>query len=446
MRTFVRFSRFFNSRPFQSKLMRTPHQRKALLWILSASCIALQAYPVHAADIPTYTPAVEADPATFDKPPIKFGSFLLFSELTVQEYFDDNLFAAKTDKDSDFITRINPKAQLVKSFGRHEFSLDLSATGDFHKEFDDENRTDYSAALNANLEAYRALHIPISISHTLEHLMREDTSQLGITTRSPVGVFTDTLSAGLNYQPNRLSLGLIGTYSQKRIPDADTVLPTSGTIIAKDRDKDSYKLELTSSYETHTNWRPLLKLQYIDDRYLHRTLTATGFDGAERDSTTYRGLAGMGFDYKKLITSSLLLGQEYRKYKDPTAQNVSGFSAEATLGLAPTERTKIAASFHRMSNDDNILLAGMRQSILSLTLDQELTSRWSAQLSGQYKNTDLLNQNRTDDDYKAGLSVVYAIQKGLLLQGSYAYSLRDSSLDTASYDKNVFMLGLRKQF
>lgn len=390
-------------------------------------------------------PAAHAN--EWEKPPIQFGSFLLFSDITLKERYNDNIYALDSIKTSDLITIIQPNLEIAKNYGRHSLSLKASAEGQIYKKLHDENQINHNLSLEADIEALHNLRFPVKITHNKDHIKRNDSSQIGVLSREPIGIIQNTVDTGLIYEPGNLRLDLIGSYLQKRIPDGETSRPQPNvTSIGKDREKDAFAIEASVTYQWHPNWKPILKGEYITDHYKKNTLTASGFNGSNQDNKTIRILAGLNFDYKGLLTGNILLGRESRTYEQQGAAKVNGLTAQSDIRFSPKEGTQGYFIFEKKSHDDNALLSGVRQTSWKIGLEQELSSRWMANIEGEYKKTDFFTFNRLDDEYIGSASLVYRIKRGLFLQGDMSYTKRESTAANSSYEQNIFTLGITQQF
>ncbi|MCC6598975.1 MAG: outer membrane beta-barrel protein [Alphaproteobacteria bacterium] len=418
---------------------------KVFTGVLLATCIFFYAvFPAWAEEIKLYNPENETDIESWDRPPIKFGPFLLFSDIAVSQSYNDNILAQESGKQGDFITTIKPSAQISKSFGRHNFGIVLNAEAQRYREYDDENTLDMSAALLGDIEAYHSLHIPFTLAYSKEHQDRTN-RRLSSVTEEPVQLSRKMAQSGFTYEPNRLKLEFLGTYEQLRVEDSRLML-TGTPVTGKDKDKDTLSFETTLTYDFRPNFKPVLKAQYSDNRYLERAQTATGFNGLNRNNKVFRTLAGFVFDYKGLIGGTALFGRENRTYEEAGAESVNGFSSEVTLNFAPTKRMKGELGYSERSYDDNLLLTGISEKAYTIDLEQELSSDWLAKAGGSYRNIEYLSSERVDDRYGASGSLVYRISRGLELEGSYRYQQRESTQAGLSFDQSIFMLTLRKQF
>jgi hypothetical protein len=418
---------------------------RILIWsVVLAGALCGAAIPTAAEDIQLYDPSSEMDIDNWSKPPINFGPFLLFSEVAVSQSYNDNILALQSGGEGDFVTTIAPKAQFVKSLGRHNFGFVIGGEAQSYWQNSNENTLDANAAFLGDIEAYHSLHIPLTLAISKEHQDRTN-RRLSSITKEPVTLTRKNAQTGFVFEPNRLKLDFLTSYEQLRVDDSALLL-TGAPVTGKDKDKDSLNFEATLSYDFRPNWKPVLKLQYSDDKYLRRTLTATGFDGLNRNNTVWRTLAGIAFDFKGLVGGTILLGKEKREYEEIGAEAVDGFSSEVTIKFAPTERFNGEVGYSKRSYDDNILLTGISESVFTLDLQQELSSDWLAKAGGSYKNTEYLTSTRIDDKYGGYGSVVYKLHRGLELEGSYSYQQRDSNAPGLSFDQSTVMLTLKHQF
>ena len=419
-----------------------------LLLMLSLCLIAIGRYDAHAEDkIGVYNRFKELDIDGWAKPPFKFGSFLLFNDIDIQERYIDNVFARNDTVKGDFVTSIAPDIQLTKSHGRHDFALTLKGEARVHKDIEDENQLNYIAKAITNLELRHNINIPITLSIAQETINRGELSQLSIFSRKPESIRNKKAEIGLIYKPGRLQIDLIGSYLQKRVPDGDISIPGNGiTTISKDLDKDVTRLNGEISYETGSKWKPLVRLEYTHNKYLRRLLTATGFDGRIQDNKSMRAYAGFLVDHKDLIQGRVLLGHEWRSYDEPGADDVQGFSAEIGLKIKPSKRLKAGLVISSKNTEDNLILTGVNQDLIEIRAEQELNSRLSALVEGSYRHTEFTSFNRKDKDYGAGAMLRYKLKRGFAIEGGYRYNTRSSTDNSVDYDQNVFTIGIQKQF
>ena len=61
------------------------------------------------------------DPFAYRGEPVKFGSFLLWPNLSLQQGYNDNVLATENSTEDDFVTVIQPELIIRKNIRRHEF-------------------------------------------------------------------------------------------------------------------------------------------------------------------------------------------------------------------------------------------------------------------------------------------------------------------------------------
>lgn len=376
--------------------------------------------------------------------PIPFKGFLLSPSVEVEARYDDNVFVTETNEQGDFLSMVRPNLVITKEIGRHSFALEGGGQIKRYREFESENTNEVNAEFRGNLEAYHNLDIPFSISYATDHRDRTNRSS-GIITEKPVGFSTFSSSAGITYQPNRLNIELLGTYTEIRGEDSRNIL-TGEIRPGEDRDINQYTAALTTQYDTGAWFTPKAAIIYQANDDLVPTFTGQGFNGEERDNTVWRFLTGLAVDYKSLVLGSFGIGYETRDYKASTIDGISALALSADIGFQITPKTLITFEAERTTKEENEILAGLTATSFELGLMRELNSRLSAEGKFSVVYSDFSNSVREDTEYKAGLGLRYILQKGLYLDSQYSFGTRDSTQNGLSFDRNVFMLNLRKEF
>lgn len=377
-------------------------------------------------------------------PPMNYKGFQLRPALEVEERYDDNIFVQENNKEGDFITIVRPELLISKDIGRHNFKLEAKGAGKYYASNSDENVMDGSVKLSTNLEAYHSLNIPFEVSYVIDHQDRTNRST-SARTKEPQELHYINASGGINYKPNRLGLEFLGYYSQLRAED--TVNSRTNVVTpGEDRDVNVYGASLTASYDTGAWLTPQASVVYEFNDDVNPTYMNGGFNGTERDNTLLRFLAGVRMDYKDMILGSIGVGYEQREYDDNTIDSIEAISLSGELGLKIDRKTLISLELERVTKEDNEILAGITSTSFGLSARRELNSRVFVEATGNYKFTEFNSSRREDEEYKLGLGLSYIIDKGLFLEGQYAFGMRDSTQTGLSYDRNIFLINLRKEF
>lgn len=380
----------------------------------------------------------------FEVPPMTYKGFLIAPAIEIEQKYDDNILGSETNENGDFITSVRPELAIKKEFGRHQASLNLKGIIKRYWENPDEDVEDGSVVFKTDLEAYRGLLIPLEISYSIDHLDKANRSSASLTEK-PQEQSHLIFKGGVVINPNRLGVEIIGTHDQFRAEDVRnkfTGIVTPG----EDRDTDTTKLSVTSWYETKGWVSPQVAIIYEDVDDIKPTFIGGGFNGEERDNNAIRVLAGARLNYKDLILGSFGVGYEERTYDSNNIDAISAISFRGDLQLKPTRRDTITFEGSRSTNDDNEIKAGATTTALGLNYTREINSRVFLDGSAQYQLNEFDDSNREDKQYKLGLGLLYIIDSGLFLEGRYAFGTKDSTQPGLSFDRNTYMVTLRKEF
>ena len=375
----------------------------------------------------------------FGQYPIHAGSFFISPSLTLEQQYDTNVFASQTDEQTDFVTLIRPSLQIQKQIRDQEFGLSLSS--DIQRFFDEtaENIENYRAEFRSRLIATRKLALPLGLSYRVNHRQRRQERSLE-QSDAPLRYKDFRAEAGVEYTPNRLTLGLYGSYSNSRNDNGQT--GNGAILVREDGDFDRYAAEARILYNTQTNWSPYAQLLVSQNDFKNRDFDGVGFNGLARDNFLIRARAGVNFDYKGLVIGTLALGQESRRYSDRNVSDINAFSAEANVEWKPREGTSLVFNLTRETDEDNEVNNGITETNASLALDYELLKDLFLTSSFEYENSEFETGNRTDDDYSLSLGVEYIINPRLSISGEVIQNKRESSNEGADFDQTVFLTRL----
>ena len=378
---------------------------------------------------------IEKDPFNRLYEPIHAGSFMLYPLLELQSRYSDNVFANDTREEADVITSVKPQLVLQKNRGRHFFELQASAEAQKAAAEDSEDVENYQAAFRANLEARHDLSIPLSLNYKIDHADRGKI-RTGEISKTPLRSKTASASGGIVYKPGRLSLSLIGRAASLRLDDNINSLDNA-LINRKDADRDTYDLSLKTAYQFHPNWTPFLQALYQREDFMR--LNASGSD---QDKTLLRGLFGVGFDYKGLITGRIGAGLDHRDFEQDTTDDSTDLALDASVTANISHRTSLSADLSRFSVTDNDIVSGLTSSSLGLELKHELSSDLFLIGRGAYTFDEFEGSSREDKAYEGGLSLQYISSPSLRAALEYEHQSRDSTDTGIDFARNVFILRL----
>lgn len=380
----------------------------------------------------------------FEKRPMTYRGFLISPAIEIETAYDDNVLVLEENEKSDVYTAIRPEIKITKEISRHQLGLELGSKIKRYLENQDENTEDINVVFDGNLEAYRSLNIPFKLQYQRFHQGRINRFQSSLT-KEPQELHTFLAETGFIYKPNRLSIELLGSYRQFRAEDTQNIL-TGVVRPGEDRDTDYTTLKLTTSYDTGAWFTPEVTVVYEDVDDIEPTFQNGGFTGDERDNTVIRVLSGIRMDYKDILLGSIGIGYETRNYDSNSIDSIDAISFRGDIGFKITPKTLISLEAERATFENNEILSGITTTSARFAVRRELNSRLFLEGATRYQFFKFENSTREDDEYKIDLGLLYLLNKGLFLEGRVSHSARDSTQNGLSYDRNIILLNLRKEF
>ena len=375
------------------------------------------------------------DPFKYRGNPIKFNSFLIWPNLTLQQEYSDNVLATQSLEESDFATVLKPSLIIQKNMNRHEMVLSLDTEIRRYWDLKNEDVENYRALLQGHLEASNSTHIPFTASFRDGHIKRSSQRRATINDLSvtPLRVRSYEFETGVVHKPNRLGLSLLGNFRKAELEN--NTLFNGQPLTRSNRNVDTIKTIGRVSYELPTNWEPYFELTLANDNFTNEAPTAI-----TRDNNLLRVLFGSLFNYKGLVYGFISAGWESRDYDSNTIQSASGLSLDSKITWEPQAKTKIIFDLSRETFEDNEIIAGITETLTGLELRHELQHDLFLKLMGSYEHEDFSQSNRTDNILNTGIGIHYISGPHLQIGADYHYVQRNSTISGLDLDNNVFMI------
>ena len=100
---------------------------------------------------------------------MRAGSFLIYPRLGLQETYNDNIFAAESDEQDDFITLIRPQLDVRSDWTNHAVDLRAGATIGRHADETDEDFNDFSVGASGRLDITGRSNLRGDVSYNQLH-------------------------------------------------------------------------------------------------------------------------------------------------------------------------------------------------------------------------------------------------------------------------------------
>jgi polysaccharide biosynthesis protein VpsM len=374
--------------------------------------------------------------------------------LGVTEYWTDNVFNTKTDKQSDFITLLSPGVWLTVPHVYEKLlsiSTSSAAPGGYSlSRYSPETFTRYQTYLfyNADIELHSSKSAGNAVSHKAE------------------GLFQYNLRGGLSFEL------------------ADQFLATHdawGTGISDELDK--YRTNLANLVVTYdTGHRLMFRLDYANylvdytasrnkfrDRldnsfaayifYKLRPKTALFYEYAFVDvdyrdnivsnSKEHNQFVGIQWDMTAKSKGSIKAGYGLKDFNDSSTDDSRNFIFEAQIDHKLTPKTSLLFSASRKTEETDVSTTDY---VLSDSVSAEYLQRLTGKITFDAKlsythdryHDDLtyggITETLEDDYYMAMLALQYRFREWLQIDTGYIFDKRESSFSDFDYTSNIFFL------
>ena len=394
------------------------------------------------------TPAWAQDDEAAAGRGIKSGSLVFKPSLLITAESNDNIYTEDTNEESDVVTKITPKVVVDTVTAPSKLQFVASATERLYADNSDDNRFDYTLGVNAGADLSDAVKWDGSVDHRRLHNDRGDdqTNPLSDATKPTVYNVTRaktslTVESGaVTFKP-RLGLQSFNYKDYTRL---------NNTVVDQDfRDRDEYTVGGRLGYDLKNDFTV-----FVDGEFNPRNYDVSSATERSSDGGSY--LAGFTYKPSKDMKAELAAGYMNREYDKGTVyEDVDTFDASAMWEWAFEEGSKVKATYERSVVEvTDTGVGGAKRNDFRVIVDKKLTDKLSGDAEARYINTDYQGGNgatsgtedREDDQYLLGVGLDYALTEQVSLTADYNYTNRDSNLNTADYDRNVFMLGVKFEY
>lgn len=252
-------------------------------------------------------PRPELDPAG-----IRWESFLLYPEFEFSEIQDGNVFATKSDTESDRLSIYSPSLTISSDWNRHRFEAFIVGDLARYRDLSTEDYDDVQLGVSGLIEASRSVSADLGASWADLHESRDSLDDAG--GLNPTLFRLENLYADLNYAPGRLSLSPRLVFREYDFDDGIAVQAGEPVKIDQDdRDREEREFELEIAWETAGKQTVFLRWRRLDNDY-RRVQNFTGFD---RSSNGEEAGIGVKLDLGGVTSGNLYYGFRDQEYEQP---------------------------------------------------------------------------------------------------------------------------------
>ncbi len=380
------------------------------------------------------TVATRARPE-YDPLGIRTGSFLFFPQLSVDELYNDNIFATDGDKVDDFITVIRPEATIESNWSRHAFAV--AGGGDFglYKQNPDEGYQDWFAATDGRIDVSRDIALYAGGGAARRHEIPGSPDDPG--GDEPTMYYEYNAFARYDQNFDRVGLTIDGLFD--RVDYTNTPVSDGPDISNNDRDRNVYSTPVRLGFEITPDYEAFVRVAPNIRRYDQ----TPDFDGVDRDSWGYQAVGGLALDFGGITFGEIYAGYMQQFYSDLNNVNTPTFGGSLTWNA--TTLTTVNLAVERNVLETTAIGASSYISTSGeLTVDHELLRNVILTAGGAVTNNDYDGISRKDWFYLGNFRVRYLLNRNLYLSAGYLYRHRNS--DTVDdFTQNVIRIGLQTQ-
>ncbi len=362
---------------------------------------------------------------------IKAGSFLLHPSIALEEEYNNNIFAAATNEESDFITTLKPGFEAKSNWDRHAASLEANAAIGLYADNADENFEDYTAALSGRYDITHKTFFDAKLSYNRTHEDRSSPNDVGGDEPTEI----DVLKARLGFTRALARLKLYLHTAVENLDFKDNA--TGNTPIDNDfRDRLQKEAGIKLAYEFAPGTEIFTQALY-DDRDYDRAATT------DRSSDGYRLRAGLSHTITGKLKGDLYGGYIAQNY-GAGLKDVSTPDFGASLLWNPSALTSVIANLNReVFETTSAGISGYVRTQSSLELQHAFRENIIGGADIGYAYDDYVGATRDDDIIRAGAEIGYKPRRGLDTLLRYDYADRDSNIATQDYTNHRLMLRLK---
>lgn len=296
---------------------------------------------------------------------IALGGFDLYPKIEAAVGYTDNVYQVNQPRNSDAYFGISPSVRLLSHWSAN--AIRLEAGGDFRRYADQTRRNqdgwhvDASGLYDLNgtrltgeAQTVRATEAATSASYPTDAADAVQYRQtLG---RIDIAHDFGLLTGDVQYAFTRYTFGNVRSFQ--------------GDVIDQGfRDSSNHELMSRLSYSVTPSSAAFIQSSYDWTRYSQQISAGV----PNRDSDTYRVLAGLSFDISALFRGSVAAGYQRRSYQANLYRSIAGFTAEARLEYFPSQITTVTVSAKRVIEDATFLNSGgYLNNSVALRVDHEL--------------------------------------------------------------------------
>ncbi len=409
---------------------------------LSMCVIALSAGSALAQSSQANESVFERARPDYDAKGLPMGAFRVKPTLNVAESYNDNIFAAESNEQEDFITTVKPGISVESNWSSHSLTAYTNGAFGFYADNEDENYEDYGTGIDLRLDVLRETYLFAGANYARNHEERGDPNNAAASTE-PTSYDLTSANVGVYRGLRRFSLSLDGNYENYAYENGRQ---SNGTLIQNgDRDRDVYKGTARLGYEILPDYEAFIRGTYNTKDYI----TAVDDNGINRDSDGYEVEGGLSLDLGGKTRGEVSVGYIEQRFDDASISDIDDVTFGASVLWNPTGITSVRLNIDRTIEETTQANSGaFINTSYGVAVEHELMRNVLLGANASYAEHTYEggSLNRKDEWTRAGAEAKYLLNSYASLNLNYDYTDRDSSVTGQDYSSNVVTAGVGIKF
>jgi len=348
------------------------------------------------------------------------------SGVSVAEQYSDNIFATRTDKISDWITIVDPFANLRLQGDKGEINLGGNASIGRYATHHDENYNDYSTYANGRYNFSPMLSMTGGVAYDHLHEARSSpNARPGVTPT----IYDVTRAFGVALMKlDQGSIRVGGTFDRF---DYDNVARIGGgTVINDDRDRDMVTVGTRIGYSLNS-MDELFGIFTYDTRDYRLPFDDFGF---QKDSNGVRFSGGLRHQVSPTLDAEAYFGGIYQRYSDPRFGTVFVPDFGGQVRWTGIPGTTVTARLERTIQETDIEgSSGYLETAAFLNIIHWIRPNLRVDGGASYYLDQFRVTNRVDQVQSFGLGVRNYLTPHFYVGANFSRTTRDSTDLNFSY-------------
>ena len=384
--------------------------------------LALAAFALFAS--PAQAQAPESD---YSRQGYKLGGFRLHNSITIDNFYNDNVFATDGNKDDDYFVSIVPGLEIESTWLHHYLSLNAFGTIDRYATVTAEDNEEYTVETQGRLD--------LTEESSLTTVFRQGRDTVGRTNaendrrKNPQQLYFYAGELSYDHGFSKIDLTLRGF--ARRLDYVKS--------IDDDRDRVHYggrpRLAYRFSPAFSVFLEPGAEIRDYDDKRDN--------DGVEKSSAAISGYVGSEFDITSIIRGELAIGFIHINFDESSFddETIPAVKSEVTWDVTPLTRLDLEVA-HRLATTTRQGASSKTQTLVSLGASHELRRNVILNAQATYLREDFNDISRDDDNFRFRAGARYLINRFLSIDLGYRFRLRETNAPNRDFRQNVVTLSI----